>query len=163
MQPESKSHEVKVVFIVTDETGGGIMREAKLGETLEDFVKWTTEQPLLWADLTHGRSEPEAEGGEGLAYRDLNLSTYGGDETRQYGEDLARFAAQYNATPVRYDRVMVDDELALVWTKAEVPDWTKYVYFGGCHQSLGGWNGMGGNGYVSYYDEALENGTLGGE
>lgn len=129
------------VFMFMEETGGGVMRRAKEGETLEDYLNETLLNEGLIESMTHGRTIPDDD------YEPEPISPRPMDE-----EDLEPYAAADDAILPEYIAGYSEDEYILMWFEAEVPDWTRYVYNGGCRRDLGGYCGMGGAGYIELED-----------
>lgn len=125
------------VFIIQDEVEGGWMRPVKPGETLNDFIKETVQNREGWDSITHARGWEEAD--------------------EEIEDDLTKLTAVYNPVPyddewestnIEHIESMSDEDLIILWSRARVPDDTKFIWYGDAHPDLDGWCGMGGNGYI---------------
>jgi hypothetical protein len=130
------------VFIFMNEVGAGEMRRAKEGETLDQYVDETLLDEVLMESMTYGRLIPDDE--------------YEPEPVRPYSISVDELDWEFHGesgTPPRFISGFADDEYILSWFEAEVPDWTRFEYNGGCHRDLNGYCGMGGAGYVELMEE----------
>ena len=132
------------VFIVQNEVESGWMRPALSGETLDEFIKETVGDREAWDSLTYGRGWADSEAFDGRDTLDGLTAVYDPQPIEEGDMESAN---------IKYLEGKNDDDLIIMWHRAEVPDDTKFIWYGEAHVDLDGWCGMGGNGYIEMVEE----------
>lgn len=133
------------VLIFSDETGGGWMRRAQPAESLADFIRECQADEGRMDSMTYGRWLPDPDDPD---WERIPCDPQPRDAA-ELTEAFGGYAADNDDPRLTVLEAAEDGEYVLMWILAEVPDWTRYIYNGGCHRDLERYCGIGGSGYIA--------------
>lgn len=150
------------VFYIDEETGSGRGRRAKEGETLKDFVLDTfKDEDLIRAMANRWPDEEDEED----PWHEFRPETWFELKPGSIADHIDGWEQSMLDNPsIRTPKVLnviedtrLDDDdwpsSTVMWVEAEVPDDTRYIWYGGCTPTLEGWCGMGGSGFIEIEEE----------